>query len=219
MPLELFGHPLSSYYQKALIAFYETDTPFAFRMLDPDHPESLATFGALWPIGKFPLLVDDGRAIFEASIIIEHVAPGLIPADRDAAIEVRMLDRIFDNYVMTPMQKFSGDAMRPDTSKDPVGLAEAKAMLDKAYAWLDTRLEGRKWAGGNAFSLADCAAAPALFYADWSHPIPATFNKLTAYLDRLQSRPSVARAAREAEPYLHMVPVSRQTTRTFGERA
>jgi len=206
MTLELFGHPLSSYYQKALIAFYETDTAFIFRMLDPANPENLAAFGALWPIGKFPVLVANGRAIMESSTIIEHVAPRLIPPDRDAALEVRMLDRIFDNYVMAPMQKFGADAMRPDDGKDPIGVADAHAMLDKTYRWIDARLAGRGWAAGDDFSLADCAAAPALFYANWAHPIASAHANLKAYLARLQARPSVARAAREAEPYLHMVP-------------
>jgi len=210
MALQLFGHPLSSYHQKALIAFYETGTPFQFRMLDGDHPHNLADLGAHWPIGKFPVLRDGDQMIVESSIIIEHVAPGLIPGDRDAAREVRMLDRIFDNYVMTPMQKLGADAMRPEGSKDPAGVADAHAMLDKAYGWIDARLAGRTWAADDAFTLADCAAAPALFYADWAHPIGPAQATLQAYLARLQQRPSVARAAREAEPYLHMVPLPRR---------
>lgn len=213
MSLELYGHPLSSYYQKALIAFYETDTLFTLRMLDPDHADHLASFYAIWPIGKFPLLVDGGRVITESSIIIEHVAPGLIPVDRDAALEVRMMDRIFDNYVMTPMQKFTADALRPENGKDPIGVADAHAMLDRAYEWIDGRLSGRKWAAGNDFTLADCAAAPALFYADWTHPIGDAQTHLKGYMARLQARPSVARAALEAEPYLHMVPLPQRGTK------
>ena len=120
-----------------------------------------------------------------------------------------MMDRVFDNYVMTPMQKFGADAMRPEGSRDPAGVADAHAMLDKAYDWLEQRLAGREWAAGDAFTLADCAAAPALFYADWMHPIAPELTVLRAYLARLQARPSVSRAAREAEPYLQMVPVPR----------
>lgn len=208
MSLELFGHPLSSYYQKALIAFYEAGTDFTFRMLDQDNEANLAEFYSIWPLGKFPLLIDGTRTIVESSSIIEHIAPQLIPPN--IALEVRMLDRILDNYVMTPMQKFSADAMRPEEGKDPLGVADAHAMLEKSYAWLDIRLAGRHWAAGDAFTLADCAAAPALFYADWMHPIAAGHANLKAYLKRLQARPSVARAAKEAEPYLHMVPVRRQ---------
>lgn len=121
------------------------------------------------------------------------------------------MDRIFDNYVMTSTQKFTADAMRPETGKDPMGVADAHAMLDKSYAWLNDRLNGRKWAAGEAFSLADCVAAPSLFYADWAHPISREHENLTAYLARLQQRPSIARAAKEAEPYLHMVPLPPRT--------
>lgn len=203
--ISLYGHPLSSYFQKALIAFYETDTPFDFRMLDQDNEANLGEFYALWPLGKFPIVVDGERVILEASTVIEYIAPQLIPSD--IALDVRMMDRIFDNYVMTPMQKFGADAMRPDDGKDPMGIADAHAMLDQAYTWLDARLSGRTWAAGDVFTLADCAAAPSLFYADWAHPIGATLTSLTSYLARLQARPSVARAASEAEPYLHMVPL------------
>jgi glutathione S-transferase len=211
MTCQLFGHPLSSFYQKALIAFYETGTLFAFRMLDPDHEANLDEFYARWPLGKFPVLLDGERMIVESSTIIEHVAPHLIPAE--TALEVRMMDRVFDNYVMTPMQKFSADAMRPADVKDPTGLEEARATLNKAYGWIDGRLAGRTWAAGEDFTLADCAAAPALFYADWMHPISAQYGNLNAYLERLQKRPSVARAAKEAEPFLHMVPVPRLNRR------
>jgi glutathione S-transferase len=207
MTYRLFGHPLSSYYQKALIAFYESEMPFTFCMLDQDKEAILSEFYALWPLGKFPILVDGYRVILEASTVIEYAAPQLIPTD--IALEVRMMDRIFDNYVMTPMQKFSADAMRPDDGKDPMGVADARAMLDKSYAWLDARLADRQWAAGDNFTLADCAAAPALFYADWMHPIAAELANLKAYLKRLQEHPSVARAAKDAEPYLHLVPVPR----------
>ena len=207
MTYQLFGHPLSSYYQKAVIAFYETETALTFRMLDHDNEANLAEFFTRWPLGKFPLLIDGHRTILESTCIIEHIAPQLVPDD--IALEVRMMDRIFDNYVMTPMQKFSADAMRPEGGKDPMGIADARAMLDKSYAWLNARMVGRQWAAGERFTMADCAAAPALFYADWMHPIAAALGNLKAYLERLNAWPSVARALQEAEPFLQMVPVPR----------
>jgi glutathione S-transferase len=210
--LQLFGHPFSSYTQKALIALYENATLFEFRMLEPDWPDNGAEFMQLWPIGKFPLLVDDGRTICEATSIIEHLAvlhPGavaLIPADPAAAIEVRMLDRIFDNYVMTPVQQIVGNQLRPEEARDPYGVDQARAALERAYAWLDHRLAGHEWAA-DAFSLADCAAAPSLFYADWTHPMPDAFPTLKAYRARLLARPSIARAVDEARPYRAYFPL------------
>lgn len=205
--LQLFAHPFSSYCQKVEIALYENRTPFELRMLDADHPENSAELAALWPLGKFPLLLDGGTAIHESSIIIEYLDrahPGprsLIPADREAALEVRLLDRISDSYVMTPMQKIVADVMRPAGSKDPAGVADARVQLDKVYGWLDERLSDRTWAAGDEFTLADCAAAPSLFYADWVHPIGEERARLRAYRARLLARPSVARAVDEARPY------------------
>jgi glutathione S-transferase len=213
MTLQLFGHPFSSYTQKALIAFYENDIPFTFRMLAPDEPANGEEFARLWPIKRFPILVDDGRTILEASTIIEHLQarhPGpvrLIPDDPDGAVEVRMLDRVFDNYVMTPQGKCVFDALRPEADRDPYGVNEAHAMLDTAYAWLDARMAGREWAVGDAFSLADCAAAPSLFYADWTHRIPAELENLQAYRARLLARPSFARAVDGGRPYRHFFPL------------
>lgn len=213
MTLQLFAHPFSSYCQKALIAFYENDIPFTFRMLSPDETANGEEFAALWPIKRFPLLVDDGRTILEASTIIEHLQvrhPGpvrLIPEDPDAAVEVRMLDRVFDNYVMTPQGKCVFDAIRPAEDRDAHGVAEARAMLDTAYAWLDGWMAGREWASGDAFSLADCAAAPSLFYADWTHRIGEQFANLHAYRARLLARPSFARAVDEARPYRSFFPL------------
>jgi glutathione S-transferase len=211
--MQLFAHPFSSYSQKALIALYENDTPFVFRMLAPENPENGAEFAARWPVKRFPLLVDGDRTIFEASSIIEYLDahhPGrgrLIPADKDLAIEVRMMDRVFDNYVMGMMQKIVADAIRPPEVRDAHGVAEARAMLDTAYAWLDVRMLDREWAVGDAFTLADCAAAPALFYADWAQPIPGRFGNLTAYRGRLLARPSFARAIEEARPYRAFFPL------------
>lgn len=212
MSLDLFAHPFSSYCQKVLIAFYENATPFSYRMLGPDHPENGAAFAEAWPVGKFPLLVDDGRPVMESSTIIEylqHRHPGpvrFIPADPDAALEARMLDRIFDNHVMHHMQRVVNDALRPPERRDPIEVAEAKAALDKAYGWLNRHLDGREWAVGD-FSLADCAAAPALFYADWVHPIAEAYSSLRAYRARLLARPSFARAVDEARPYRAYFPL------------
>lgn len=213
MSLELFAHPFSSYCQKALIAFYENDIPFEFRMLSPDEPANGEAFARLWPIQRFPILIDDGRTILEATSIIEHLqarhpsAVRLIPDDPAAAVEVRMLDRVFDNYVMTPQGKCVFDAIRPEADRDPYGVAEARRMLDTAYAWLDQRMAAREWAVGDAFSLADCAAAPSLFYADWTHAIPREFGNLHAYRTRLLARPSFARAVDGGRPYRAFFPL------------
>lgn len=211
MTLELFAHPFSSYCQKALIALYENDIPFTYRMMeDPGVGEE---FAGLWPIKRFPLLRDGDRVILETTTIIEYLHshhPGpvrLIPDDPDLAIEARMLDRIFDNYVMTPQGKFVYDSLRGPQDRDPFGVAEAGRTLDTIYAWLDQRLEGRTWAVSDVFTLADCAAAPSLFYADWTHPIPERFEHLRAYRARLLKRPSVARAVDEARPYRHYFPL------------
>lgn len=211
--LQLFAHPFSSYCQKVLIALYENDLPFTFRMLGPDDPDNFAQFAGLWPIAKFPLLTDDGTAVMESSIIIEHLQqrhPGpvrMIPEDGDAALDVRMMDRIFDNHVMTNMQRVVADALRPPERRDATEVAQAKAALETAYRWLDGRMAGRQWAAADSFSLADCAAAPSLFYADWVHPIPEELGHLKAYRARLLARPSFARAVDEARPYRPLFPL------------
>jgi glutathione S-transferase len=213
MTMMLFAHPFSSYCQKVLIALYENETPFKFRMLAPDDAQTAAEFEALWPLKRFPVLVDEGRTVMEASIIIEHLGlhhPGpvrLIAEDVGAALEVRKMDRFFDNYVMTPQQKIVFDSIRAAENRDRQGVAEARAMLDIAYRWLDAAMAGREWAAGDAFSLADCAAAPALFYADWTHPIAEAFANVHAYRQRLLARPSFARAVDEARPYRPLFPL------------
>ena len=213
MDLHLFAHPFSSYCQKALIAFYENDIPFTLRLLSPDDPSTGAAFAELWPIQRFPILVDGDRSILEASIIVEYLQrhyPGpvtLIPADPAAALDVRMLDRVFDNYIMTPQGKCVLDAMRAPEDRDPKGVAEARAMLDVAYEWLDRRMAGRQWAAEEDFSLADCAAAPSLFYADWTHRIPPRLAHLCAYRARLLARPSFARVVDEARPFRSFFPL------------
>lgn len=213
MTLELYAHPFSSYCQKALIALYENGTPFEWRMLAPDDADTADEFARLWPLKRMPLLRDGERTVVESSIIIEYLDlhyPGparLIPADANAALEVRLLDRFFDNYVHTPLQKLVFDRLRPEADRDGFGVAEARTMLDTAYAWLDQQLAGRHWAAGDNFSLADCAAAPALFYADWAHPIPATHANVTTYRQRLLAHPSFARAVDEARPYRAYFPL------------
>ena len=210
--LELYAHPFSSYCWKVLIPLYENDTPFTYRILERDYPENGAAFARLWPIGKFPLLVDDGRPVMESSVIIEHLQrhhPGpvrFIP-EGDAALEVRMLDRIFDNHVMNQMNRVVANALRGPERHDSIEVEEAKAALQKVYAWLDGWLAGRQWAAADMFSLADCAAAPALFYADWVDRIPEGLTNLTAYRARLLARPSVARAVDEARPYRPYFPL------------
>jgi glutathione S-transferase len=213
MSLELFGHPFSSYTMKALIALYENGTPFDFRILDPEHPENAAELARRWPIAKFPLLVDGGTTVFETSAIIEHLLAfhggkvPLIPADARDAVPVRMLDRVFDCHVMGPMQVIVLDARRPDDARDPYGVTQARTALDTIYAWLDDVLAGRTWAAGDAFTLADAAAAPALFYADWAHPIGDEHTTLKAYRARLLARPSFARCIEDARPYRRFFPL------------
>ena len=207
----LYAHSFSSYCQKVLVALYENDTPFEYRSLEsPGAREELA---ALWPMKRFPVLVDAGRTVLEATSIIEYLDvrhPGpvrLIPADAGAALDVRMMDRVFDNYVSTPQQKIVFDRLRPESVRDPHGVAEARAMLATAYAWLDKRMSGREWAAGDSFSLADCAAAPFLFYADWTERIDPAFTNLLDYRRRLLARPSFARAVEEARPYRDYFPL------------
>ncbi len=213
MPLKLYAHPFSSYCQKALIAFYENETPFDYCLLEPGQDQALAEHAALWPLKRFPVLADGARRVVEATIIIEYLGlhyPGpvqLIPGDADSAINVRMLDRFFDNYIMTPMQKIVGDSLRAQENRDSHGVAEARQMLEVAYRWLDGSIAGKEWAAGDTFSLADCAAAPALFYADWAHAIGAEFSNVQAYRQRLLARPAVARAVDEARPYRPYFPL------------
>jgi len=210
MSLILYQHPLSSYVQKVKTAFYEKDVPFEAKLLDGGMPVA-GEFAALWPIGRFPVVDHDGDLIFEATSIIDYLdarfpdTPRLIPADPMRAVEVRMWDRFFDNYVSYPQQRlvFLAIGREPD---DGEGGAKWKSALETAYALLDRRLEGRVWAAGD-FSLADCAAAPALLYADWSWTIPPRFEALRAYRQRLLARPSYARALDEARPYRHMFPL------------
>ncbi|WDD91728.1 glutathione S-transferase family protein [Burkholderia sp. FERM BP-3421] len=211
--LTLYAHPFSSYCQKVLVALYENGTPFTLRLLSQDDPDTLAAWAALWPLKRMPVLVDGGRTVVEATIIIEHLGlhhPGpvrLLPDAPADALDVRALDRFLDNYVSTPQQKIVFDCLRPPEARDPRGVADARAMLDTAYAWLDARMADREWAAGARFSLADCGAAPFLFYADWTHRIDPSFGHLLAYRRRLLARPSFARAVDEARPYRPLFPL------------
>jgi glutathione S-transferase len=211
MALVLHGHPFSSYVQKVLIALYENATPFSWHVLDG--PEAFAELATLWPIRLMPVLVDDAMPIAESSIIIEHLALNhagpvrLIPADPQAALKVRFLDRFFDLYVMSAMQKIVGDKLRHESERDARGVADARTRLDVAYGWLEKELAGRKWAAGDDFTLADCAGAPSLFYADWAHPIDTRFANVRSYRARLLKRPSFARAVEEARPFRQFFPL------------
>lgn len=210
--LALYAHPFSSYCQKVLIALYESGEPFEYKLLSAEEPENGEALARLWPLGKFPVLVDGNRTLIESSIIVEYLdrhypgAAPLIPHDVDAALEVRFLDRFFDNYVMTPMQRIVADFMRPPETRDAQTVTEARALLDRAYGWLDAHMAGRRWAAGDGFSMADCAAAPSLFYADWVHPIAETRAHARAYRTRLLAQPSFARAVDEARPYRKLFP-------------
>ena len=207
----LYAHPFSSYSQKALIALYENQTPFDYRNLED--PEANAELAALWPMRRFPVLVDGKRTVLEASCVVEYLdqhypgATRFIPEDKDAALEVRMLDRFFDNYISTPQQKCVFDAIRAEPDRDPFGVEQARSMLETAYAWLDKHMANREWACGADFSLADCGAAPFLFYADWTHEIDPGYANVRAYRARLLARPSVKRAVDEARPYRSYFPL------------
>lgn len=211
MPPTLYAHPFSSYCQKVLVALWERGIAFTYKHLE--EPGAMEECRALWPLGLFPVLVDGESAVAESSIIIEHLdlhhgdVPPLVPQDSAAALEVRLMDRFFDNHVMSVMQKTVNEALRQDPSRMEEVTAQTCAALDKAYGWLETRLAGRSWAAGGSFTMADCAAAPSLFYADWVHAIGPAFPQLRAYRARLLARPSFARAVDEARPYRSYFPL------------
>jgi glutathione S-transferase len=213
MPLALYGHPFSSYTQKALIALYENGTPFEFREIGPDMPDHVAEWERRWPMGKFPLLTDGARSVAEASIIIEYLQlqyPGpvrLIPEDAAAALEVRFMDRFFDLHVMDAMQMAVSSSLGQIPMAPEDGLKLAAERLERAYGWLDGALAGRTWAAGEAYTLADCAASPSLFYADWIYQIPEQYGALRGYRARLLARPSFARAVDEARYFRPFFPL------------
>jgi glutathione S-transferase len=210
MTLTLYAHPFAAYCWKPLIALYENATPFTYRLVED--AAGWAELESLWPIKKFPLLRDGGATIVESSIIVEYLMshhPGTtrtIPVNDDDALTVRFMDRFFDNYVMSPMQTLVSDRMRTESERDAKGVADARKMLDVAYGWLEGQLTPQAWASGRTFSLADCSAAPALFYADWVHPVGERFPEVLAYRGRVLARPSVARVVDEARPFRKLFP-------------
>ena len=215
MTLRLHYHPLSSFCWKVLIALYENDTPFEPVMLNNlRDPDERAAFAAIWPLAKMPVLEDTARveAVPETTIIIDYLDrhyPGpvrFVPEDLAAALETRFRDRVFDLYVQQPMQKIVGDRLRPKDERDPFGVAEARQTLATAMGVVESAARGRQWAAGDAFGLADCAALPALFYADKVMPFGNDYPQATALLERLKARPSVARVLAEAEPWFQYFP-------------
>ncbi len=214
MRLRLYFHPFASFCQKVLVAFYENDTPFEPHVVDLTDEASRAEFKKIWPIGKFPVLRDDakGRTIPESSTIIEYLGqhyPGktqLVPADAELASQTRLRDRFYDLYVNMPMQKVVTDRLRPAGENDPYGVAEARTLLETAYDMIDQEMETKTWAIGDTFSMADCAAAPAMYYANLVMPFGEAHENAAAYLHRLMERPSFARAVKEAEPYRALFP-------------
>lgn len=214
MSLTLYYHPLSSFCQKVLVALYENDTPFKPHLVDLADAASRANFLKVWPIGKFPVLRDDAKdqTVPESTIIIEYLGqhyPGktrFLPADADRAWQTRLCDRFYDLYVHDPMQKVVGDRLRPAESKDPYGAEQAKARIQASYGMIDQEMGAKTWAMGDAFSMADCAAAPALFYANLVLPFGDAHKNVAAYFSRLMERPSFARVVAEAKPYFSMFP-------------
>ncbi len=212
MSLKLYFHPLSSFCHKVLIALYETGAAFEPSIVDL--MGDAEAFKTIWPIGKIPVLRDEAkdRTIPETSIIIEYLAqhhPGrtqLFPADRDVCRQMRLRDRFYDLYVQVPMQKIVVDRLRPEGKNDSYGVEEARALLETSLGMIEADMAGDRWAMGDPFTMADCAAAPALFYADMVAPFRDTHRKTAAYLDRLMERPSYARVLREAQPYFAMIP-------------
>jgi glutathione S-transferase len=215
MTLKLYYHPLSSFCHKALIALYEGPTPFEPVFVDLFDEKSSAALRSLWPLAKFPVLRDEARncTVAESTVIIEYLDayyPGpmrFVPADPDLAWQTRMRDRFYDLYVHLPVQKIVGDRLRPAGASDPFGVEEARAALRRVYGMIDQEMAGKTWAVGEAFSLADCAASPALFYANTVEPFGPGQKNLQRYFERLMSRPSYVRAIEEAQPYFVYFPM------------
>lgn len=217
MSLTLWFHPLASFCHKALIALDERGLAFEPVVVDLADPAARAAFAEVWPLLKFPVLRDAARGatVAESTAVIEYLdafhgasdGGRMIPADPDLAWRARMWDRIFDQYVELPMQKIVTDAIRPEGTRDPHGVAEARAALAATYRFLEAELPAAPWALGEDFGLADCAAAPALFYADVVQPLGPAEPRLRAYLDRLLRRPSYARVLAAAAPYFPMFPL------------
>lgn len=213
MTVAIYGHPFSSFTWKALIAAYEREVDFEFRMIDPDHPEHAARIATLAPTGQFPALVDGVTEVVQSNAVIEYLdlhhgkgAP-LVPLGPREALAARMMAQVFDDYVHVPMQRIVGNALRPEDSRDPFGVEQAHGVIARCYAWLEARLQDGPWAACGRFTIADCAAAPALFYGDWVHPMGGRFPALAAYRARLLARPSIARVVDAARPYRGFFPL------------
>jgi glutathione S-transferase len=214
MTLTLHFHPLSSFCQKVLIGLYELELPFERQLVDLSNEQQRAAFLALWPMGRFPVLHDDARGLTvpESSIVLEyldqHYAGGarLIPSEPERALTCRLRDRLFDQYVNLPVGKIVTDKLRPDGQHDLLGVEQARQTLETAYGIAESWLHDGAWAVGDQFTMADCAAAPALFYANRILPFEKRYPKLTRYFARLSERPSFARAVEEAKPYLSLFP-------------
>ena len=227
MSLVLYGHPLASFCHKVLIALYENGTPFEDRIVDLSSEESRADLFRFWPVGKMPLLRDEARdsTIPETSIIIEYLEqyyPGpvhLLPLEIDRALQVRLWDRFFDLYVQTPMQTLVSNHMRPEGTADEREVAAAKATLATAYSMIEKQLADKPWISGDGFTMADCAAAPALFYAETLIPLTPEQPNLRAYYDRLLARPSFARVLEEARPYFKFYPYKERLPARFQDAA
>ena len=213
MPLVLYYHPLSSFCWKVLIALYEADVSFEARLVNLGDPADRAVFKAVWPLAKFPVLRDDmrGKTIPESSIIIDYLArtepsaASLLPSDPELAMQTRLIDRLIDGYIHLPLQRVVADRLRPDGQHDSFGVEQAKDQIRSGYSLIAPMIAG-PWAMGEAFTLADCAALPALFYADYAVPL-VDWPELSSYLGRLKERPSVARVLTEAGPYFQYFPL------------
>jgi len=214
MSLTLHFHPLSSFCHKVLIALYENDTPFTPKIVNLQDEAERNALRKLWPVGKIPVLEDHPRdwSVSESSIIIEYLDqhyPGptrFVPTDGELARQMRFRDRFFDFHIHLHMQKIVGDRLRPADKKDPHGVEDARTRMRVALDMVEQAMASKIWANGEVFTLADCAAAPSLFYADKVMPFATTHPNAAAYLKRLMQRPSYARALKEAEPYFQFFP-------------
>ncbi|RZJ09136.1 MAG: glutathione S-transferase family protein [Rubrivivax sp.] len=212
MAITLHQHPLSSYCWKVLIALYEYGTPFEAKLVNLGDPAARAAYAALWPTGKIPLLVDGERVVPETSVQIEYLdrrqgGVSLLPGDFDAQLQVRLWDRLFDSYVMDPMQRYVAQLLRPEVQRDALAMQASVDALGRAYDLIESRMGGHAWAAGASFSMADCAAAPALFYAATIRPFSPEHTRLAAYFERLIARPSVWRVIVEARPVFQYYPL------------
>jgi glutathione S-transferase len=213
MALQLYFHPFSAYCQKVLISLYDNGTPFERNVLEGPGSPADQRLAELWPIKRWPVLLDGDRAVPEATCIVEYLDlyhPGpvrMIPEDPKAALETRFMDRFFDNYIGGPILQIVFNELRPQEARDPHGVKQSRELMDTAYAWLDKTMANREWAAGSRYTLADCSAAPFLFYADWTHRIPQRYANVHAYRRRLLAYPSFARIVDEARPYRDLFPL------------